>query len=186
MSHFTSTATREGRWWVVQCDQEPGAISQVARLDQAADHQREAIAFVADLDEADIEVEIVVALDEDVTDAIARARETREEAEHLAQLASESFREVARTMVEDAQLSLRDVGTVLGISHQRVAQLLEAPSSVKASVPKTTATGLPRSGKPARGSRQRSAVSGRFVTRSTAARRSAGSGTAKVEVQPEN
>jgi len=49
MREFTSTARKDGRWWVVQCDQQPGAISQVARLDQAPAHQREAIAFVADL-----------------------------------------------------------------------------------------------------------------------------------------
>jgi len=43
MTHdFTSTARKDGRWWVVQCDQYPGAISQVARLDQAQEHQREA------------------------------------------------------------------------------------------------------------------------------------------------
>jgi len=49
MQEFTSTARKDGRWWVVQCDQHPGAISQVARLDQAQEHQREAIAFVAGL-----------------------------------------------------------------------------------------------------------------------------------------
>ncbi|MFT4187431.1 MAG: hypothetical protein QM621_02480 [Aeromicrobium sp.] len=43
--HFTSTATREGRWWVVRYDQHPGALSQVARLEQAAEHQREAISL---------------------------------------------------------------------------------------------------------------------------------------------
>jgi len=43
-SNFTSTARKDGRWWVVQCDQHPGAISQVARLDQAQEHQREAAA----------------------------------------------------------------------------------------------------------------------------------------------
>ena len=30
MREFTSTARRDGRWWVVQCDQWPGAISQGA------------------------------------------------------------------------------------------------------------------------------------------------------------
>ena len=37
MQQFTSTARKDGRWWVVKCDQHPGAISQVARLDQAQD-----------------------------------------------------------------------------------------------------------------------------------------------------
>ncbi len=48
---YTSQARKEGRWWVVQNDQQPGAISQVTRLDQAADAQREARAS-ADLEES--------------------------------------------------------------------------------------------------------------------------------------
>jgi hypothetical protein len=55
---YTSRAHRDGQWWVVQNDQLPGAISQVDRLDQAADAQREAIAFVAGVPAETIEVVI--------------------------------------------------------------------------------------------------------------------------------
>jgi len=46
----------------VQCDQHPGALSQVKRLDQAAEEHREAIAFVAEVpvDEVDVEVRQLV------------------------------------------------------------------------------------------------------------------------------
>lgn len=57
---YTSQARKEGRWWIVQNDQEPGAISQVAELDQAAGAQREAIAFVANLPVESIDVAIRV------------------------------------------------------------------------------------------------------------------------------
>jgi hypothetical protein len=43
---YTATAHHVAGWWIVQCDQHPGALSQVRRLDQAADVHREAIAFV--------------------------------------------------------------------------------------------------------------------------------------------
>ena len=55
---YTSRAHRDGQWWVIQNDQVPGAISQVDRLDQAADAQREAIAFVAGVSAETIEVVI--------------------------------------------------------------------------------------------------------------------------------
>jgi hypothetical protein len=57
---YTSHARKEGSWWIVQNDQEPGAISQVAELDQAADAQREAIAFVVNVPAASIDVSIRV------------------------------------------------------------------------------------------------------------------------------
>lgn len=126
MNHFTSTATKDGRWWVVQCDQEPGALSQVARLDQAEEHQREAISMITDLDEADIEVTVVPKLDETVTVMLDQVRATRAEAEQLQREAAEAFASVAAQLREDG-LSLRDVGTVLGVSHQRVAQLVGEP-----------------------------------------------------------
>lgn len=55
---YTATARRDGQWWVVQCDQLPAAISQVRRLDRAAETHREAIAFVAGVAEADVEVDL--------------------------------------------------------------------------------------------------------------------------------
>ncbi|MBF4587863.1 hypothetical protein EDF31_101154 [Curtobacterium sp. PhB142] len=55
---FTSHAHREGRWWVVQNDQVPGAISQVSRIELAAGAQREAIAFVAEAVVDDVAVVI--------------------------------------------------------------------------------------------------------------------------------
>lgn len=56
--HYTSTARRDGRWWVVQNDQHPGAISQAATLEDAARDQQEAIAFVAGVDPAAVRVEV--------------------------------------------------------------------------------------------------------------------------------
>jgi predicted RNase H-like HicB family nuclease len=51
-------ATRSGRWWALECQEAPGAFSQVARLDQAGDMIREAIAFVAEVPEDGFDVEV--------------------------------------------------------------------------------------------------------------------------------
>lgn len=124
MNHFTSTARKDGRWWVVQCDQEPSALSQVARLDQAEAHQREAISFVTDIPEDQIEVAVVPTLDAAVTEAIDRARGDRVRSEELAAAASEGFQGAARELVAKGY-SLRDVGAILGISFQRVGQFVK-------------------------------------------------------------
>lgn len=124
MKHFTSTARKDGRWWVVQCDQEPGALSQVARLDQAAELQREAISFVTDIAEEDIKVTIHPVVDDSVTAEIEHARRDRAKAEELAELSSTRFRTAARAL-SDNGYSLRDVGTILGVSHQRAGQLVK-------------------------------------------------------------
>ena len=56
---YTVTAERSGRWWALQCVEVPGAISQVTRLDQA-DVIKEAIAWVADVHEDSIEINLVL------------------------------------------------------------------------------------------------------------------------------
>lgn len=122
---FTSVARKDGRWWVVQNDQHPGALSQVARLDHAADHQREAIALVTGLSESEIEVEVRVALDASIAELLVDATTMRAESERLARAASEGFRETARRLSAQ-QYSMRDIGEILGVSHQRVAQLVKS------------------------------------------------------------
>ena len=89
MTHqFTSIARKDGRWWVVQCEQHPGAISQVARLDQAQERQREAIAFVANLPQETIVVTVRAVLDPAITLEIEAADKLREEAESAAGLSA--------------------------------------------------------------------------------------------------
>lgn len=62
MSAYTVTAERGSRWWVLQCLEHPGAISEVARLGQAHDAMREAIAFVAGVPEDSVDIVLDVKL----------------------------------------------------------------------------------------------------------------------------
>ncbi len=122
MTTYTATATRSGKWWVVQSDQVPGAISQVARLAQAADVHREAIAFVAGVDEDEVEVDVRPALPDDVENHLVHAAELRDAAARANAGAANEVRTAARALRE-AGLTMRDIGTVLGVSYQRAHQL---------------------------------------------------------------
>jgi predicted transcriptional regulator len=57
---------------------------------------------------------------------VGRVRKVRDEAEVLQRQATMVSAEVAADLVERAHLTVRDAGRVLGVSHQRVAQLLKA------------------------------------------------------------
>jgi predicted RNase H-like HicB family nuclease len=57
---YTATARRDGPWWVVQCVEQPDAISEAARLEHAARDHREPIAFVVGVEVDDVEVDLQV------------------------------------------------------------------------------------------------------------------------------
>lgn len=73
MTRYKATASRVSGWWMVQCDQHPGALSQVRRLDQAAQVHREAIAFVAQVPIDDVQVEIRPELPANVREELGEA-----------------------------------------------------------------------------------------------------------------
>jgi len=123
VTRYTVTAERGCRWWVLQCVEHPGAISEVARLDQAEDAMREAIAFVAQVDPAEVEIDLRPAVPVEVGQHVAAAARLRAQARTANSEAAREARGAAQVL-RDAGLSVRDVGTVLGVSHQRAHQLL--------------------------------------------------------------
>lgn len=121
--NYTATARRSGRWWVVQCDQHPGALSQVARLDQAAEVHKEAIAFVTGEAQDEVDVEVRPELDPNVSEELAEARRLAEQASEIEERARSLRSDAARRLAHDG-LSVRDVGSVMGVSYQRAHQLI--------------------------------------------------------------
>lgn len=124
MSTFTSTARKDGRWWVVQCDQHPGALSQVLHLREAEEAQREAIAFVANLDPAEVDVTVTPDVVPDLQRCLQLVDQLQAQAEEASTEAARIRREVARQL-RSADISLRDIAALVHVSYQRVGQLLE-------------------------------------------------------------
>lgn len=120
---ITVTAERGNGVWVLESDN--GAVSQVRSLAQAADEMREAVAYLAGVTEDDIEIDVVPILPTQFTEAQQRAERLRTESARLQHEAAQASHEAARTLV-GAGLSMRDAAIVMGVSHQRIAQLARA------------------------------------------------------------
>ena len=134
VTRYTATAHRAAGWWIVQCDQHPGALSQVRRLDQAASVHREAIAFVVGVPTDEVEVKVRPEIPEQVTVHLCRAEEAAAQAQR-ATAQERAERAAAARAAQDAGLTVRDIGAVMGVSFQRAQQVLamsreQAPPSI--------------------------------------------------------
>jgi hypothetical protein len=87
---------------------------------------RDAIALFLNVRPDSFDVRIVPVLPRELQKKVGRVRKVRDEAEVLQRQATMVSAEVAADLVERAHLTVRDAGRVLGVSHQRVAQLLKA------------------------------------------------------------
>ena len=121
---FTAHCTRTGGWWAISVPDADGLWTQSKRLDQVEEMARDAIGAVMDLDDDQIEVQLEVELEDPVLrEAVANVRHLRAEAERLQHEASVQMSEAVHLLRDKADLSMRDVAVLLGVSHQRVGQL---------------------------------------------------------------
>lgn len=109
--------TRDGKWWLAEV--EPlGYATQAKRLsdirEQIADLIETVTGSAPGVDDVNVEIRLPLV----VQDHLARAARSREQA-------SASKREAAlhARALADEGLTVRDIGAVLGISHQRAQQL---------------------------------------------------------------
>ena len=115
---------RSGAWWAITVPALDGVFSQTKRLDQVEDSAREAISLMLNVDESEIgALDVVVTPPAGVADLLDALQESTVAADEAARLAAATRREVAELLRAEG-LPLRDVGVLIGVSHQRVSQLL--------------------------------------------------------------
>lgn len=122
---YEATITREGRWWMVEIPQLDG-VTQARRLDEVEKAAREYVALTADLPLSQVAIEIsgIDAAGHDLLDAKALVEDLRTQAKRLENLVVDFSRQLAAALTE-ADVPVRDVSRVLGVSHQRVSQLVQ-------------------------------------------------------------
>ncbi len=125
MNQYTVRARRVGGWWALDAEGLRGVHTQVRRIDQAEDMARDAIAGVLDVAPGSFEVVVVPEVPDTVRAIVAQATKARSQAAHAQAEAAHLTRKAAQQLVGEG-LTVRDAGALLGISHQRVAQLLQS------------------------------------------------------------
>ena len=122
---YTVEARRSGRWWAIAVRDLPGVFSQARRLADVEPMARDAIAAVLDVAPRSFGIVIRPVLGDRLDGLVRDARESRAAAQE-AQLAATDRSVRALTSLQKAGLPLRDAGELLGISHQRAAQITDA------------------------------------------------------------
>jgi len=122
---FTAVFTRDDKgMWLVDLVEEVRVRSYGRTLAAARDGIRHAAATWLDLDPDLIDVIEEIRLPDHVRDGVERALTRRQEFLVAQAAAGAATREAARLLVKSAGLSLRDAADILGLSAQRVQQLL--------------------------------------------------------------
>ncbi|MDR0286059.1 MAG: hypothetical protein LBI33_14405 [Propionibacteriaceae bacterium] len=120
--HVAAKKNKRG-WTLVGV--EYGAVSEVARLDQAVDDMREPLAYLSGLPADSFDIEVTPDIPAAFYTEQAEAEQLRAEAARANSLAAEHSRNAARTLA-GAGLSMRDIGHVMGVSYQRAHQLVSS------------------------------------------------------------
>lgn len=122
MTRYTAHVQPVGRLWHIE-------VPAVERVTQARS-AREIATMAADLIEAMTdgpvradEIDVIYELPSDVQQHIERAQTARAEEERARRTANQEQKAAAQ-MLSSLGFSRRDTGAVLGISHQRVQQLI--------------------------------------------------------------
>ena len=131
MSTYRAVATREGKFWVV--DVEGVGVTQGRSLAEARAMAADLVAVMNEVDPATYDVDFRVELPGALAVAVADARGRTAEAEVAQREAAAASRRVAADL-RGAGLSGRDAAFLMGISEQRVSQLLAPLREVAAAV----------------------------------------------------
>ena len=119
---------RSGAWWAITVPALDGVFSQTKRLDQVEDAAREAISLMLMIDEGDVGALDVIVTPPPETAGLLETLQASVTAADEAVRAAVDLRREAVEVLRAKGLPLRDVGALIGVSHQRVSQILSTPA----------------------------------------------------------
>ena len=128
---YRVVAERSEDWWAISVPGLSGVFSQTRRLDQVEAMAREAIALMLDVDETAIEVTVDPVLPTTTAEAVSEALSRRQERKDAEAREQAALRQAASALVADG-FTQREAGLVLGLTHQRISQILGENSSAGA------------------------------------------------------
>ena len=112
-----------GGRWLAHVAEVSACHTHGRTLDEARRRLREALSLWVD-DAGEAELVEDIRLPTRAHESLQRSRAARLRAEQERTTAANAVREAARTLVDELHLGLRDAGELLGLSHQRVQQLV--------------------------------------------------------------
>ena len=121
---YTVTTERSDNWWAFSVPEIPGAHGQARRLEQVRDQARDVISMMLDAEPDSFAVSLSVRLDPRIEHALDEAKAARQEFDTYQRVAQEKLRFAAEQIKEVGGLSVRDIGSLLDVSFQRISQIL--------------------------------------------------------------
>ena len=123
-TNYRVTAEREPGFWVIRVPEVPEVVTQSHRMADIRQNAREAIAVWTDQPVDDIDVTVSVVVPTVVQTALDEAHLLQKEASERLERASTATSDAAHWLTKELGLTLREAAEILGVSFQRVAQLV--------------------------------------------------------------
>jgi len=125
---YVARYTYDGQNWIVQFD-DPDISTYARTLEKAMHAAREALAVSLDYEDVEelcqaVDIEDRIHADSVDEDELVELRRVREQIEHQLDVVTMRTSQIAEQLVKSGW-SYRDTGTAVGLSHQRIAQLVK-------------------------------------------------------------
>lgn len=122
MTTYEVTVTRDGPFWFINIPSVPTA-TQARALRDVEMMATEVISLVLDVPEDSIELDITIDPGQSVREHLATAERSRQESAAANAKAAAEVRAAARELAQSGA-TLREIGSILNVSHQRAQQLV--------------------------------------------------------------
>jgi hypothetical protein len=120
---YRADVERDGRFWHIRVP-EVGRSTQARHVRDIEPMARDLIAVMEDVPADSFLVDVDIALPDEVRKDLDLSADLRQQAATSQHAAAELTRHAARRLHDDG-LTLRDIGKLLDVSHQRAHQLVE-------------------------------------------------------------